>query len=359
MNDLLEHINGIDDVRDLLYIFLAIPVLILLVWRSVSANRQANAALDHVKSLQEQVALTQRDSLNQRFQSASDMLGSEVLSTRIGAVYSLMRLAEDRPEEFHIQTMILLCAFLRNPPSYASESERVAFRDDVHTILQALKRRSKYAINLEKDQKFYMDLTGVRLVGAALRHSQFSRAQFTGADLSEAYSEGTNYSHSHWEHCNLRKGRFVGANFFLAGMFSCDVSSADLQGANLHRSHFHRSTMCGTNLKYARMTGASLSATNLTGACLYLCDLSGARIESSKLHRDGTVDEIETFCTITQAQLDEATADTENPPKIAPGTIDIETGQDVAWNMSKSEENWEKLTALKQQGADRDNRDTT
>ena len=347
LKGLFECIDGIDDVRDLFYILLAFPVLVLLWWRSVSANRQASAALDQAKSVQEQVALAQRDSLFSRFQTASDMLGSEVLSTRIGAIYSLMRLADDRPEQFHVQVMILFCAFLRNPPPYAGQKKTV--RDDVHTILQVLKKRSKSAIQLEKDQRYYLDLTMAQLSGAALRASKFERAHFVGADLSEAYAETTDFSHTHWEHCNLGKGLFMSTSFFLASLFSCDLSNSDCRAANLSRAHFHRSMLCGANLKHANMTGAVLSATDLTGACLLLCDLSGARIESSKLHRDGTIDESATYCRITQAQLDEATADPDRPPNIAPGTIDVDTGLEVAWNRSKSEENWEKLKLLKQQ----------
>ena len=345
---LYEHIDGIDDVRDLLYIFLAIPALALLWWRSTSSNRQARASLNQAKATQEQVALAQSDSLIHRFQTASNSLGSEVISARIAAIYSLMRLAENRPEQFHVQAMELFCAFIRNPPPYPSSPD--AFRDDIHTILQVLKRRSDFSIKLEKKQRFYFSLGMAQLSGAALRNSKFARANFEGANLSKAYAEHSDFSHAHLEHCRLRDSRFIAAKFVLANLFYSDLSKSDFQAADFHRANFHFSIMSDANLKYANLTDAHLSATNLEGASLFLSDLSGAHIKSSTLHTDGTIDDTETFCTLTQAQLDETGADPKRPPHIDPGTIDADTGLRIVWCQRLGKENWERLQALKQQG---------
>ena len=43
------------------------------------------------------------------------MLGSGVLSVRLGGIYALERLAKEHPEEYHIQIMELLCSFVRHP----------------------------------------------------------------------------------------------------------------------------------------------------------------------------------------------------------------------------------------------------
>ena len=43
------------------------------------------------------------------------MLGSEVLSVRLGGIYALQRLAEEEPKQYHVQIMRLFCAFVRNP----------------------------------------------------------------------------------------------------------------------------------------------------------------------------------------------------------------------------------------------------
>ena len=43
------------------------------------------------------------------------MLGNDVLSVRLGGIYALLRLAEDNPEQYHVQIMDLLCGSVRHP----------------------------------------------------------------------------------------------------------------------------------------------------------------------------------------------------------------------------------------------------
>ncbi|MDE0330255.1 MAG: hypothetical protein OXL41_00145 [Nitrospinae bacterium] len=91
-------------------LFLAAPIALgLAVWRARVADRQAEAA-------QTQVATSQGSLLNERYHKGAEMLGSEALSVRLGGIYALARLAREHPEEYHIQIIRLLCAFVRNPP---------------------------------------------------------------------------------------------------------------------------------------------------------------------------------------------------------------------------------------------------
>ena len=53
--------------------------MLLAVWRSIVAERQADTA--------------QQSLLNERYQKGAEMLGNEVLSVRMGGIYALGRLA--------------------------------------------------------------------------------------------------------------------------------------------------------------------------------------------------------------------------------------------------------------------------
>ena len=44
------------------------------------------------------------------------MLGSDLLSVRLGGIYGLCQLAQDYPKEFHLRVVNLLAAFVRHPP---------------------------------------------------------------------------------------------------------------------------------------------------------------------------------------------------------------------------------------------------
>ena len=75
--------------------------VILAVWRSMVAERQADTA--------------QQSLLNERYQKGAEMLGSQVLEVRLGGIYALQSLAAGHPKEYHIRIMRLLSTFVRNP----------------------------------------------------------------------------------------------------------------------------------------------------------------------------------------------------------------------------------------------------
>ena len=64
--------------------------------------------------------LPQQGLLHERYQKGAEMLGSELLSVRLGGIYALQRLAENHPGQYHIQIMHLFCAFVRHPTTDAS-----------------------------------------------------------------------------------------------------------------------------------------------------------------------------------------------------------------------------------------------
>ena len=93
--------SGSTTIRNIALVAAGVFTLLLAIWRGVVANRQANTA--------------QQGLLNERYQKGAAMLGSEVLSVRLGGIYALQRLAEESPGQYHIQIMRLFCAFVRLP----------------------------------------------------------------------------------------------------------------------------------------------------------------------------------------------------------------------------------------------------
>ena len=88
-------------VRNLGLVKGGLIAIILAVWRSVVGSRQADTA--------------QRGLLNERYQKGAEMLGSEVLSVRLGGIYALRQLSDEHPEQYHVQVMRLFCAFACHP----------------------------------------------------------------------------------------------------------------------------------------------------------------------------------------------------------------------------------------------------
>lgn len=129
--------------------------------------------------------ISNRGLLNERCQKGAEMLGSEVLSVRLGGIYTLKRLARDEPEEYHVQIMRLLCAFVRYPTEAKDRMSdpkdihlgKRRCREDVQEAMRVIGGRSKANIAVEKKADFYVNLNGADLV----------RANLAGLNLTGAY----------------------------------------------------------------------------------------------------------------------------------------------------------------------------
>ena len=197
-----EDLHGTEDsvsttIRNLGLVVGGVVAIILAVWRSTVAERQADTA--------------QQSLLNERYQRAAEMLGNDVLSVRLAGIYALEHLAVEHPEQYHVEAMKLLCAFARNPTKEDVEGEEVEStrtdrpRDDVQDAMTAIGRRNEARIRLERDSGFKLDLRS-----ADLRRVRLKGANLSGAVLDEA---------------NLTEAILIGANLSCASLWSTNLSS--------------------------------------------------------------------------------------------------------------------------------------
>ena len=265
--------------------------MVFAVWRGVLAQRQAETA-------QRQSETAQQGLLNERYQKGAEMLGSDVLPARLGGIYALQQLAEDYPDQYHLRITRLLCGFVRlsasgpmieSVPEASDEqdSEPKTLRADVQDAMQAIVARSPAGIALETKGgiKLYLNdayLSNLQLLDANLAYARLTKANLSGSVLTGA---------------DLSFARFRLAN----------LSGARLRGANLSEADFWGTILCGTVLRNANISGA---------------DFCGIRARSS-LYRTPARG-------LTQTQLDEALANTDNPPHLE-GVLDAETGEQLVW----------------------------
>ena len=263
----------------------ASSALPLAIWRGIVGDKQSTAAKIQADTAQQGLR-------NERYQKGAEMLGSNVLSVRMGGIYALQRLDKEHPEEYHVQIMRLLCAFVRRPtPDKVYEAELQAnfkaklqaeikprlhagiegpvAREDVQEAMQVIGARSEKEIALEKTQEFELDL----------RHASL-------------------------RHMNIRGANLTGAFFYKADLFEAFSLSVDLTDA----------WFGGANLSGAQLGGASLSGATLLQA--KVSDTSFAGVKG-----------------LTQSQLDLArrTKPGEKPPNLR-GALDAQTGEQLQWN---------------------------
>ena len=263
--------------------------LVFALWRGWVAEQQSATA-------RRQADIAQQSLLNERYERGAEMLGDGVLSVRLGGIYALRRLAEEHPEQYHIQTIELLCAFVRyptkdgsveRPPNLHELEHYITLRADVQEVIQAIGFRSSTGIALERNR-------GIRLY---LRDAQLDSLQVQGANLSRAWLTNANLSKA-----VLRDADLSGARLRQAILSDADLRRADLSNANLRRADLSR-----TDLQ-----NADLSGTDFRGI-----DANSQEYEDAKRG-------------LTQAQLDSARADPGNPPKLD-GVYDAETGEALVW----------------------------
>ena len=285
-------------IRNIGFIMAGSVALPLAIWRGVVADKQASAAQRQAGTALQQAAIAQRGLLNERYQRGAEMLGSEVLAVRQGGIYSLRRLTEKYPESYHVQVMRLLCAFVRHPTKDTrikcdSESDgeqdeqTLRIRADVEDAMQAIGSRSVAGIALEQREGFTLFLRE-----ANLSHLEVQDARLSGAWLTKANLSGAIFPRARLSGARLRRTKLTGAELRKA-----DLSDAKFWGADLSE--------------------AILRDANLSGA-----DLCGVDARSSRYGEPARG--------LTQAQLDTACADPQNPPKLD-AVVDAETGKPLVW----------------------------
>ena len=265
----------------------AAVALVFAIWRTIVAQQQLDVA--------------QRSLLNDRYQKGAEMLGNNALAVRLGGIYALRNLAEERPEQYHVQVMTLLCAFIRHPLELDDQLHGIP-SEDILAAIGAIRSRNQTLIELEKKEGFVPNLSG-----ASLQRANLSAARLPGANLSSA---------------NLR-----GAN----------LSGANLWGANLSGANLQRANLSGTILWDANLYGARLGGANLSGAILLNANLSDASLLNAYLAGTSLMEtnlsgaNLSEVLYLTQAHLDEARADPDSPPNLE-GALEAETVEPLVWH---------------------------
>ena len=327
---------------------------VFALWRSWlaerqadTAQRQADMAQQQANAAQRQAEVAQQSLLNDRYRSGEDTIRSDVLSSRLSGIDALRRLAQEYPAQMHVRIIGLLCTFARLQTTLEYQSEQMSvLPEDIRAVVDIIRTRSATFIAFEEQDDFVLDLRDADLRNADLTRANLSRAELTKANLSNANLTRVNLSDA-----EVNEAVLPGARLWRA-----DLSRASLQRANLVDARLQRANLSGTRLSMADLSGARLDEADLSGARLWNANLSGARLDEADLsdtrlwrvNLSGTsllgadlsgaelvnpsprIRSPRPARNLTQAQLDEARADPDNPPKLD-GVVDAVTEKALVW----------------------------
>ena len=157
------------------------------------------------------------------------------------------------------------------------------------------------------------NLSGVKLTGIDLSHSNLSVINFSGANLISsnlshaklnvarlrgAYLSSANLNHASLNVANLIRADLNGAqlqkatliraeliraNLSRADLWEANLSGADLREATLRQVNLRRANLHQASLKDASLTGANLEQANLTNCDLARSNLSGSNFRDAQL----------------------------------------------------------------------------
>ncbi len=310
-----------------------------------TAERQAETALRQTETAQRQVETAQQGLLNERYQKGAEMLGSEVFSVRLGGIYALQRLAEEHPEQYHVQIMQLLCAYVRNPTGQASiqvlryEDGKPVYgpREDVQAVMYAIGNRSDADMALERAaENFRLDLRNVPLYHSHLSNLNLSYADLESANLSGARLNGAKLYSARLYRARLSSASLDDADFSYAFLTEADFSYASLSGTEFFNASLSRANLSNAILNGANFFFASLDGANLSDAHLPSADLSNTHLRDADLTRTSFYevwlpdDDPSPANGLMQGQLDQARSVADSPPLLE-GVLDAETGEQLVW----------------------------
>ena len=257
-----------------------IVAVLLAMWRSLVAERQADATL-------RQAEAADRGLLNDRYQKAADMLGSSVITARLGGIYALQGLAEQHPELYHVQTLRLLCAFLRNPTvdgeggNGQTDSAEKDLREDLQIAVWAISTCHAKHSSFEDANEYLLDLGRVDFRYAYLSRANLSSAILTHANLSSSHLMRANLNSARLDLANLCGANLTGATMVAAKMWHTKAAGANLRQANLSNANLVGVDLSKSHLQQAVLYNALLNGVDFTGADLEHVNLSNARFVSS------------------------------------------------------------------------------
>ena len=281
---------GAEKFRDIALAMAAILGFPLLFQRTRAASQQAET--------------DSRRRMAEAYSQAAALFAKAELPLRLAGLYALWKIAEEDPENHHIQIMRILCAFVRHPTpldGWESGDEKYpAQRPDMEAVLVLIgKQRNPEQCEQERKAKYRLNFKG-----ADLRGMELHGANLESADLTEANLESVSISQANLRNAYLSGANLKGASLWrvnLSGVFclqlfdgrrtnfeGATLNKAILQDALFFAADFHRTDFMSADLRRAVFSNAIFnSRTDFFNAALN--GIKFSRVEGIEAIKRGVV----------------------------------------------------------------------
>jgi uncharacterized protein YjbI with pentapeptide repeats len=239
-----------------------IAALVALIFTAFTVQQSQG----QLKATQQQLAITEKGQVTDRYNAAITNLGSGSVDMRLGGIYALQRLMQDTSSE-QPTIIAVLCAFARDQSAMdakpgGSAGGPAAPQTDVQAALTVIGNRD----TASDAHVTIIDLDHALLPTAALQSLRLAYANLADADLA-----GANLTDA-----QLGAAKLIGANLTSANLSATDLDNANLTGANLTSVQLTNADLRNANLSGANFTGATFSNVSLDGASFFSANLTKA-----------------------------------------------------------------------------------
>lgn len=275
-------VTGTGDVFDnnpLRYVILMAAIIgpLFIGWRLYVAQYQRNTVQD--QSIPDRIAKAiQHLGTNEFIQKGAEFSPKPNLKNKLGAIYSLERVAQESPSN-HLKVMEILCDYIRKSSNAASALSRPAdddfsitmwrekippIRIDIQAAIDVIARRTDAQLRIEITENYTLDLRECNLQRVNLRQGKFDLAMMEG---------------SHLDFAQMNNAELNGAV-----LNRSTLNGAELGGARLNGAELNGAILNAAKLDQAELNGAQCNGAELNGAMLRLAKLNGAVLVGAKLH---------------------------------------------------------------------------
>ncbi len=180
--------------------------------------------------------------VDDRFNSAINLLGSSETSARTGAVYVLHELALEE-DKYRQQIVQILCSHVRSKTSETEYQKTHKERpsNEIQTTLNLLFKEKEHGLYTQDFAKVagfpradfeHAYLVGTDFEGAQCQGADFKHAQCQGADFLGAQCQEARFSSAQCQGASFSEAQCQGAKFMGAQCQGADFEFAQCQGAN-------------------------------------------------------------------------------------------------------------------------------
>ncbi|MCC5612069.1 pentapeptide repeat-containing protein [Nostoc sp. CHAB 5834] len=245
---------------------------------AIAANKTAEAALKNAEAANKTAEANLKNAqvaedkqITECFSKAIEQLASDKIEVRLGAIYTLERIAKDSPKD-RLTVMKVLTAFVRENALLNSE----LIQNAIHLNFTKDKERTLKKISLDIKEAFTVIQNNQKNEQLNLSHINFFQAELSHFDFKGLSLKSANFAEVFFLEVDFAEADLAFANLSGSILINSDFKAANLTGANLTRAKLIETNLIKANLSFADLVEAELSQANLIGANLAGANLTGA-----------------------------------------------------------------------------------